>query len=203
MTGPPRAHAAPRHSPRAPTISLDLSAAFSRLSNATSRRAAASSCPNSASATPSRAARAPGPPSSSAAASSAGTPGLPARYPRIWELSGRTNGPAFPFTQRRTRQRAQKAFRPRPFEPSLLRSNAPGTQNKNNPTQRRRPPTDLSDSRPGVPDGDLRATSGFTNRRPRQRQPRGALRLLLRGCGRPERQRRPGGRVGDEAGCPA
>jgi hypothetical protein len=40
----------------------------------------------------------------------------------------------------------------------------------------------------------------FTNRRPRQRQPRGARRLLLRGCGRLERQRPPRGCVGDDAG---
>jgi hypothetical protein len=42
-------------------------------------------------------------------------------------------------------------------------------------------------------------TAAFTNRRRRQRQARGARRLLLRGCGRREQQRRPGGRVGDEA----
>ncbi len=109
---PPRVtHRAP------PTINLDLSAAFSRSSNAASGRAPASSCATPASATPSRAARGPGAASSSAAAGCAATPGLLARYPRIWELSGRTDGPAFPFTRRRTRQRAQKAFRPRLFDP--------------------------------------------------------------------------------------
>ncbi len=41
-------------------------------------------------------------------------------------------------------------------------------------------------------------TPASTNRRPRQRQARGAHRLLLRGCPRPERQRLPRGCVGDE-----
>ena len=136
---PPRAtHRAP------PTINLDLSAAFSRSSDATSRRAAASSCPNPASATPSRAARAPGPPSSSAAASRAATPGLLARYPRIWELSGRTDGPAFPFTRRRTRQRAQKAFRPRPFD------DQPTPLTRAVPKIRKTPPTPTATDRGGT-----------------------------------------------------
>ena len=134
----------PRVTHRAPPINLDLSAAFSRSSNATSRRAAASSCPNPANATPSRAARAPGPPTSSAAASRAATPGLLARYPRIWELSGRTDGPAFPFTRRRTRQRAQKAFRPRPFD------DQPTPLTRAVPKIRKTPPTPTATDRGGT-----------------------------------------------------
>src|SRR5579864_5576144 len=95
---------------RPPTSSLDLSAAFSRLSTAISRRAAASSCASPASATPSRDSRLADAGRSSTVANCAATtdkPGPLDPLPRLWDLSGRTNGPAFPFALRRTRQHAQ------------------------------------------------------------------------------------------------
>jgi hypothetical protein len=52
---------------------------------------------------------------------------------------------------------------------------------------------------PTEPGSSSPDTSPITNRRPRQRPARNAPRLLLQGCGRPERQRRPGGRAGSLA----
>jgi hypothetical protein len=99
-----------------PASTLERSAAFSRLNAAISRRAAESSRASAISTTPSRDARPTPAGFSRTAASCAATTdkrGLPARAHRLWELSGRTDGPAFP-SYLGERANTPKAFRQRP-----------------------------------------------------------------------------------------
>ena len=76
------------------------------------------------------------------------TAGLPTPVPRLWDLSGRTDGRAFPFTPPSNAAARPEAFCPRPWKLSLLRSTAPTNCGSHNLT-----PRDLgSTTSPPTPD---------------------------------------------------